>query len=135
MAAYMKNHFKFLGIQSPLRKELSKDFLKSKFSEEHAIKNIIKVLWDQDEREFQYLAIELMDRKKKYWTEEWIGLIEELIITKSWWDSVDGLAAKITGTYFLKFPHRKEARINSWIDSDNMWLNRSAIIFQLTQKL
>ena len=134
MAAYMRSHFEFLGIPSPLRKELSKEFLKINFRDEEAIRRSVQTLWDQSEREFQYLAIELMDRKKKFWTAEWIDLIERLIITKSWWDSVDGLAARIAGNYFLKFPENKDLRIEVWINSDNMWLNRTAIIFQLKYK-
>jgi 3-methyladenine DNA glycosylase AlkD len=86
------------------------------------------------EREYQYLAIELMYRKRKLWTGDWLDLIETLILTKSWWDTVDGLAAKIAGTYFLRFSEFKEERIHRWIHSDNMWLNRSAIIFQLKFK-
>jgi 3-methyladenine DNA glycosylase AlkD len=134
MSAYMKNLFPFAGIPSPLRKSLSKEFLKHKFTDEAEIRSAVKQLWDLPEREFQYLAIELMSRKKKYWTEEWLGLIENLILSKSWWDTVDGLAASIAGIYFLKFPGKKKQSINQWIASENMWLNRTAIIFQLKYK-
>ena len=56
------------------------------------IRNIMKVLWELDKREFQYVACDLGKRYKKYWTPNSLEFIKELICTKSWWDTVDAMA-------------------------------------------
>jgi 3-methyladenine DNA glycosylase AlkD len=38
------------------------------------------------------------------------------------------------GNYLLQFPDEKYKVIESFSNSDNMWLNRSAILFQLDYK-
>src|SRR5690606_9263777 len=61
-------------------------------------------------------------------------IIEELIKTKSWWDSVDSINP-IVGHICLKHPEVKEKIISKWINSDNIWLKRVSIIFQLKYKV
>ncbi|TAE07534.1 MAG: DNA alkylation repair protein [Bacteroidetes bacterium] len=63
-----------------------------------------------------------------------LELVESLIITNSWWDSVDYLAPRIAGKLFSRFPEQIERYTSRWIESDNFWLQRSAIIFQLAYK-
>jgi 3-methyladenine DNA glycosylase AlkD len=57
MKKYMKDHFPFLGIKSPLRKELEKQFFKETgILKEEFNKDFVEGLWDKDEREYQYTA-------------------------------------------------------------------------------
>ncbi len=135
MENYMKNNFKFLGIKKPLREELSKPWIKkiilTQFEE---IPLICKQLWEMYEREFQYVALELL---KKYISNakiECIKEIEFLICNKSWWDTVDLLATNISAEYFRLYPEKKLEYIDKWNSSNNIWLNRSAILFQLKYK-
>jgi len=61
MAKYMKNLFPYLGIKTPARKELLKDFVRENgLPELSDLKHITLVLWDLPEREFQYTAIGLL---------------------------------------------------------------------------
>jgi 3-methyladenine DNA glycosylase AlkD len=62
-----------------------------------------------------------------------IGELEDFITTKSWWDSVDGLAV-MAGEHFKRYPHLQSQITASWIHSDNIWLQRSALLFQLRYK-
>ncbi len=62
-----------------------------------------------------------------------INNIEKLIITNSWWDSIDCLDA-IVGNMCLKYPELIESTILKWIYSDNIWLKRVSIDFQLQYK-
>ena len=102
MSQYMKNHFVFFGINSPLRTTLFKQFRAENESPQYnALREAVLELWLEPERELQYCAIELLERCKKEWTEDMIHLFEELIVTKSWWDSVDGVAP-LVGLYFKK---------------------------------
>ena len=71
--------------------------------------------------------------KKKFIFED-IQLIENLIITNSWWDSVDTIAKYLVGGYLEQFPDETFKVIEHFSNSDNMWLNRSGIIFQLSYK-
>jgi 3-methyladenine DNA glycosylase AlkD len=48
-------------------------------------------------------------------------------------DSVDTIAKYILGEYLLNFQKPKKV-ITRFSDSQNMWLNRSAILFQLSYK-
>lgn len=85
------------------------------------------------EREFQYLAIDYMDEVKKLFTPDDMKNIEKLLITKSWWDSVDAIN-KTVGYIAMKYPEVKEDVLLKWIESENIWLNRVSIIFQLKYK-
>ena len=135
MSAYMKNKFQFMGLPKPIRDTIVKPWLKILSGirwEEQKIAS--SWLWKQDEREFQYVAMELLFKNKKLWTEESLTHFEKLLISKSWWDTVDYIAAALVGAYFEIFSETKQAKINEWINSNNMWLNRTAILFQLKYK-
>ncbi len=135
MKAYMKNMFPFLGIQKPARDEITKKWFSDmgnlSWKEQLDVSNR---LWKKEQREFQYVAMQLLFKNKKTWTEESIDYFEKLVLSKSWWDTVDFIAANLIGTYFEKFPQEKKKRIRIWKRSENMWLNRSAILFQLKYK-
>ena len=57
-----------------------------------------------------------------------------MITTNSWWDSVDFIAKHILGNYLFQFPDEIEKVVTECSSSENMWLNRSAILFQLGYK-
>lgn len=71
---------------------------------------------------------------KKLWIEESIDHFEWMILHKSRWDSVDSIDTKLIGEYFLLFPKEKSAMAWKRAKSDNMWLKRTAIQFQLMYK-
>ncbi len=135
MAKYMKNLFPYLGIKTPVRKELFKDFFKENgLPELSDLKQITLELWDLPEREFQYTAISLLRKFVKKWDEDFIDLFEQLVITKSWWDSVDGIASWLVGEHFKRFPEIQNKYIGKWMESGNMWLQRTCVLFQLHYK-
>lgn len=136
MSRYMKGRFEYFGVKSPDRKAVFKLY-KSQFLnliKQGFIEDILIRLWEYEEREMQYCALELMDVSKKYFKEDTLDLIERLILSKSWWDTVDMLAGKSAGFLFLKFPALKVSRLPHWINHADFWLNRSAIIHQLNYK-
>lgn len=135
MKAYMRNQFDFVGIKSPERNLIQRDIynLYGKPKEEEAL-YITAELWNSREREFQYFAMDILDRSIKKQPPETIGFIEELITTKSWWDTVDFIAASTLGKFFNQHDHFIPPVTNKWIDSENIWLQRSCILFQLKYK-
>ncbi|MEH7113620.1 DNA alkylation repair protein [Neobacillus niacini] len=134
MRKYMKEHFPFLGIKSPLRKELKRQFFKqTEILKEPFDKKFVLRLWEKDEREYQYTAITYIGKYHKKLPKDVIPFFEELLTTKSWWDSVDGLAP-LVGEIVKRYPEVIEETINQWSVHDNMWLRRTAILFQLKYK-
>lgn len=135
MARYMKNHFPFLGIQTPERRQLLKDVIQiHTLPDPKDFQIIVRELWDLPEREFQAAALDMMQKYKKHINETHIPFLEELIVTKSWWDTVDSIVPTFLGNIFLKHPELISAYIPKWIASDNIWLQRAAILFQLKYK-
>ena len=57
-----------------------------------------------------------------------------MLTHNSWWDTVDFIAPKLIGAYFVSFPDQRDAYVNKWLLSKNIWLQRSCIIFQLLRK-
>ena len=136
MEKYMKNKFLFLGLKAEKRRLILQQIWKENHKEviEHS-RTIALALYEKNEREFHYCAIEILIKnlKKNYLLED-IILIEKLLTTHSWWDSVDSIAKNILGAYLLQFPNETQKVVFRFSNSENMWLNRSAIIFQLGYK-
>jgi 3-methyladenine DNA glycosylase AlkD len=136
MENYMKNNFSFLGIKTDERRALMLQVYNAYKEEVHAnYREICWELFNKKEREFHICAIDLIQKeiKKKYQLED-ITLIEKLLVTNSWWDSVDTIAKYLLGGYFVQFPGEIHKVIERFSNSENRWLNRSAIIFQLSYK-
>ncbi len=133
MSAYLRNQFPCLGISSPLRKEISKEFLKEKVKSKSVDWEFIHWCFEQEEREFQYLATDYLRKVNPFLLECDTEKLELLILTKSWWDTVDALNNNV-GFICLKYPHLKEDKIANWIEQENFWLKRISIIFQLTYR-
>ena len=65
-AAYMRNQFEFIGIKTPLRRELATDLVnESKKLSERELIELCKELWKQPEREFHYIACDLLAKNAK----------------------------------------------------------------------
>ncbi len=135
MRKYMLNKFDFFGINSPLRKEI---FNRHKqhygFIPEANKKEIITWCWEAPQREYQYFAMDFMVRVKNRADEDAISLYEYMIVHKSWWDTVDMIAAHLVGSYFRKYPRHIPGITSQWMDSGNMWLQRTCLLFQLKYK-
>ncbi|MFV8337047.1 DNA alkylation repair protein [Flavobacterium sp. RSP29] len=136
MSKYMKNNFPFFGIKTEDRRRLFTTIWKENKQEiTENTRAIAVALYSKQEREFQYCAIEILIKELKgNYKKEDIQLIEKLIGTNSWWDSVDTIAKYILGEYLLEFPLETKNVIEQFSNSENMWLNRSAILFQLGYK-
>jgi 3-methyladenine DNA glycosylase AlkD len=136
MAKYMRNHFIFFGIKTEDRRRIFKEICKNHKDKIAANpREIALKLYSKIQRELQYCAIEILIKQLKgNYKKDDILLIEKLIITNSWWDSVDTIAKNILGEYLLEFPLETENVIERFSNSENIWLNRSAILFQLGYK-
>lgn len=137
MEAYMKGLFHFYGVSSVPRKLIYKKW-KSKIDPTLTQKynwELIRELWDMDQREYQYIAIDWMNSwPVSAYREEDIEELRFLISNKSWWDTVDLIASNYLGKFALKFPKIMDEVIMDWQHEKSIWLHRSCLIYQLKHK-
>jgi 3-methyladenine DNA glycosylase AlkD len=127
---YMKNHFDFYGLNAPKWMGLSKEyFTEYGVFDGEDLKQFARLCFDEPQRELHYIALEMVQKQVKIQPEDFIFFLEELILTKSWWDSVDWIA-KLVAMHFTRFPHQIHSITEGWIRHENMWLQRMAITFQ-----
>lgn len=119
MEAYMKNQFPFLGIRATERKKLVADFLRENGMPDDLLRLVVE-LFAEEERELQYAAIDLLSRYGKKQASEAIEIYEQLVTTKSWWDTVDGLAGTVVSNHFKLYPDLIPIYNEAWINGDNI---------------
>ncbi len=133
--AYMKNLFEFYGIKTTERREIQKPFLvKQYLPAKSELKAIVKTLWEKPQREYQYFSQELVFKYVNQLELKDIKLYEYMVTHKSWWDTVDFIANKLMGEYFKTYPKQRYKYVEKWLKSNNIWLQRSALLFQLKYK-
>lgn len=130
MEAYMKNQFKFLGIKSTDRRNLSKEYLRK--NRNKIAWDEVFYLWDLEEREFQYIACDYLKERVKILEYEDLLYLRKLIQNKSWWDTVDNLAP-LVGEGRKKKTEGKELML-AWSKDEDFWLRRASILHQIKFK-
>ena len=135
MKKYMKDQFPFFGIKSPQRKVIFRQFIKNEgYPSILELKEVVQTLYDKPERELHYFAMELVDKYAKKLDVQGIKLLEHIIVKRSWWDTVDYIAVNCLGSYFRMHPEMIRPVTAVWMNSGNIWLQRSCILFQLKYK-
>jgi len=132
---YMRNKYVFFGVKSPERKQLLAEFIQQYgLPKDEDLGKIVLNAWQQPEREFQYVAMELLQKRIKKLPADTLELCETLITEKSWWDTVDFVAPNLVGVLLTNFPAKRDPLIEKWMVSGNFWLQRSCLLFQLRYK-
>lgn len=130
--AYMRNLSEFYGLPSPLRRQLTKEFIaNSGYPPYEQLKELVHYAWEQSQREWQYVALEMVEKYVIKADQNLIDLAEWMIINKSWWDTADFVAPNIAGALFKRYPEIKMQYIEKWMKSGNLWLQRSCLLHQL----
>ena len=132
MAAYMRNQFPFLGIAATPRKLVAKSYFRIALQEHIIDFDFVEKCFQQQEREYQQLAVDYLLSIQNLLTPEDLNRIKKYIVTKSWWDTVDGLDG-VVGSMTLRYPELKKVMVE-WSRTDNIWLRRVAIDHQLLFK-
>lgn len=131
MAAYMKHRFNFFGLSKPQRAALQKPFLRELRKLGFSEIDMLQYGWQRVEREWQYIALDYALQRSKHQGADWPELMEYCITHKSWWDSVDALAAHGVSDWLLLQPDRYALCIDKWRKSEDLWLQRTCLIHQL----
>ncbi len=134
-STYMKHRFVFYGIEAAVRKDIAKLWIqkfKLKSIEGKDKRALVIALFQLEQREFHYIAIDFLNSLKPAEIEVSDGIFLETLITMhSWWDSVDAIASNYLGKYVKKYPVEGLDLMRNWSKSEHLWLMRSTLIFQL----
>jgi 3-methyladenine DNA glycosylase AlkD len=131
MKRYMRGQFDFLGLRRPEFQVVSRP-LTREFRRASALADLIatvKLLWRQPEREYQYIAIDLLAAKGPQLPKQILQLVIELVQDKSWWDTIDPLSSPVMALLVREHP-QLIASIDKLSTAPNFWLRRCAILFQ-----
>lgn len=136
MEAYMKNRFRFLGVRAPERKEVLRFiFPQVKSLSEDQYWDLLNQLWEEDYREYQHLACDILHKRPtRMWKESDWGNLRYFLASKQWWETIDSLATNPLGAYLKRFPEKREEVIEELLASDSFWMWRCTLIFQLKYK-
>ena len=132
MSKYMLNKFEYIGIKTPERREIFKIFFKEYKNEEKIDWEFVNKCWENKYREFQYIAADYLKNMKDKLTIDDIPKFKQLILKKSWWDTIDNLDMTI-GALGLKDSNVNKILLE-WSLDENIWLRRIAIDHQLLRK-
>lgn len=135
MAAYLKTDMPFYGVQMSGTRDISRQ-LKGRFVPQTAAeyRAMVETLWALPHREEKYLAIAIARAHRAFITLDQIDLYRRLIVEGAWWDLVDTIASRLIGDVLLNEREEMRPVLDRWIDDDDMWLRRTAIISQLAHK-
>ena len=131
---YLRNQFSFLGLSHPeLQKQINQFVQAEGLPAIKDLDEVCKIFFAYPEREFHHTAIRISEKLYKSVPSDHIFTLKWMITHHSWWDTVDHLA-KLVGLHLKQYPEVKNATAYEWIKDENIWLNRVAIIFQLSYK-
>jgi 3-methyladenine DNA glycosylase AlkD len=125
-SAYLRHQFPFLGISLPRLRALLREVPMPPADDAVAWG---QACWALPEREYQYAGLAALRRVARRLPAGCLPDLRGLITTKSWWDTVDPLATQIVGTLLLQHPSLV-AEMDRWIEDDDIWLVRTAILHQ-----
>ena len=132
MEAYMCHQFFFLGIAAPERNALYKKYFPEAKKTKIIDWDFVDICWRKEPREYQYVAANYLKAMQSYLKDSDLPKLERLVVTKSWWDTVD-ILDRVVGSLVYDKPELEKI-ILQWSLSDNIWLRRIAIDHQLLRK-
>ncbi|MDF1663772.1 MAG: DNA alkylation repair protein [Planctomycetota bacterium] len=135
MAAYMKTTQPFYGIKKPERVPVYRQ-MKKRFppKNQRAYLAAVKELWTRPHRECQYAALEYACYFKDFVNAGSMEFYEQLVREGAWWDLVDVIAAHLVGKVLLKDRETLAPVMDQWIDDDDCWIRRTALLSQCRHK-
>ena len=132
MSKYMQDKFRFLGVRGATRTEIYKKYFPDARKAKTIDWDFVENCWNKEEREFQYVVVYYLKAMQKFLKREDISRLKYLIVTKSWWDTVD-LLAKVVGSLVIRIEGYDQIMLE-WSKDSNIWLKRVAILYQLSLK-
>jgi 3-methyladenine DNA glycosylase AlkD len=133
-ARYMRDQFPFLGLTADQVTRLGRVALAGLAPPtEASLAAVASACWERPEREYQYFACGYLRRNVRVASATLLPTLHTLITTKSWWDTVDTLAAHTVGPLVAANP-ALVSTMDEWVIDPHLWLVRTALLYQLTYK-
>jgi 3-methyladenine DNA glycosylase AlkD len=133
MRAYQRDQFEFLGVAAPARRAATMPLIKAlKPANAEFLIAEAQGLWNLSQREYQYIAVDLLARHVKVLTGVDIPALLSLAQQKSWWDTVDGLV-KVIGA-IAKADKAQQSQMDAALLHPDFWIRRIAMLHQLGWK-
>lgn len=131
MRAYMRGKFEYLGVGTPERRAAVAPLIRAlKPRDAMELRRAADGLWQMHEREYQYVALDLLGRCQAVLSLVDLPWLLRLAQQKSWWDSVDALL-KAIGPVVQRSGARGKRAMDAAVRSENFWVRRIAMLHQL----
>lgn len=129
MQKYMKTDTPFYGVQRPdqyvIFREMARRFVPANRRDYEAA---VRALWQLPHREEKYAAIDYAGRHERFVTSASLPLYGRLVRQGAWWDLVDWIAVPLVSSVYLAERKKVRPTIERWIDDDNLWIRRTALL-------
>ncbi|MCH3989671.1 MAG: DNA alkylation repair protein [Lactobacillus sp.] len=132
MERYMRNQFKFYGLQSKARKALYHQDLLPEKRNGQIDWDLLEAAWNDPHRELQYFVCDYLIALKRQLVFADLPRIEHFVRSKQWWDTIDYLIKPLG--YLGLQDQRVETVMLNWSTDPDFWVRRTAIEHQLLRK-
>ncbi|MCL1945473.1 MAG: DNA alkylation repair protein [Firmicutes bacterium] len=130
MSDYMRGQFEYFGIPTPTRRDLCKPFWDKKTASLDW--KFVMDCWNDSHREMQQIAMDYLRHHYLQIVVDDIPKLRQLVETKSWWDTIDGL------NWYFGFLTQIDSSIKQlmleYSLDDNFWIRRISINHQIGLK-
>jgi 3-methyladenine DNA glycosylase AlkD len=129
--AYMRGQFNYLGISTPERRAAVAGLLRGfKPTTGEGLRETAEGLWAIREREYQYVAADLLARYQSVLTFADLPWLLDLAQQKSWWDTVDCIV-KVVGKIVRRSGAKGVRAMDRAVKHKDCWVRRIAMLHQL----
>jgi 3-methyladenine DNA glycosylase AlkD len=130
--AYMRNRFVYIGISTPRRRAVVAGLTRGfKPATAEELRAAAEGLWACTEREYQYVAADLLARHQAALSLDDLPWLLELAQKKSWWDTVDCLV-KVVGKVVRRSGVKGVRAMERAVRHKDFWVRRIAMLHQLS---
>ena len=129
--AYMRGRFEFIGIGTPERRAAVGLLIRGfKPTTAEEVRETAEGLWAMREREYQYVAADLLIRYQGALSLDDLPWLLDLAQEKSWWDTVDCIV-KVVGLIVRRSGAKGVRAMERAVRHKDFWVRRIAMLHQL----
>jgi 3-methyladenine DNA glycosylase AlkD len=131
MRAYMRERFEYLGAKTPERRAAVAPLIRAfKPATAEELHEAAEGLWVLREREYQYVAADLLIRYQGALSLDDLPWLLDLAQEKSWWDTVDCIV-KVVGKIVRRSGAKGVHAMDRAVEHKDFWVRRIAMLHQL----
>ncbi len=134
MQAYMKSSMPYLGISTPLRRQVTAGVVqRAPLVDAQTLADTMAALWQQATfREERYAAMELARARPhaRLTSLALLPVYERMISEGAWWDYGDDISGNGIGALLQRWPDDIKPALRRWARGDDLWLRRAAMLAQ-----